>query len=76
MVKRHYMMPKSGYHSTECLCNDDKNAYANSLILDDSAFFHSVSGFGKLHHASQSGWYVHEWQTLDRVKVLATSTWY
>lgn len=69
-------MPKSVCHSADCLCNEDKNANANSLILDDSAFFHSVSGFGKLHHASQSGWYVHEWQSPARVGVLAATTWY
>lgn len=69
-------MPKSVCHSAHNLCNEDKNAYANSLILDDSAFFHYVSGFSKLHHASQSGWYVNERQTLAQVGVLIPTTCY
>lgn len=41
-----------------------KNASANTVILDDSAFFHSHTGSDKLHHAPQTGWYVYKWQTL------------
>lgn len=45
------------------LCAEPKNASANTVILDDSAFFHSHTGSDKLHHAPQTSWYFYKWQT-------------
>lgn len=49
--------------SSKQLCAELKNASANTVILVDSAFFHSHTGSDKLHHAPQTGWYVYKWQT-------------
>lgn len=40
-----------------------KNASTNTVILDDSAFFHWDTGSDKLHHAPQTSWYVYKWRT-------------
>lgn len=45
------------------LCAEPKNASANTVILDDSAVFHSRTGSNKLHHAPQTTWYVYKRQT-------------
>lgn len=44
-------------------CAELENASANSVILDDSALFHSHTSSDKLHHAPQTDWYVYKWQT-------------
>lgn len=52
------------------MCAKLKNASANAVIQDDSAFFHSHTGSDKLHHAPQTAWYVHKWKTKKKKEKL------
>ena len=47
---------------------DLKNVSANTVILDNSASFHSHTGSDKLHHAPKTSWFASKW-CLQFVKV-------